>query len=176
MKKPTKGDYPEYFEAYFNTINSENPIELMESQIIEMLNLLSTLNETEANQSYAEGKWSIKEVLGHLIDSERVFCYRAVAIARGETQSLPGFEQDDYVNAANFNSRELSNLLDEYQKVRESTLALFKSFDEKIYDKKGIANDNPLTVRAVMFLIPGHERHHINILKERYLKITKLND
>ncbi len=169
MKRPNKGDYPEYFETYFQNINDENPIELMESQRIEMLNLLSTLNETEANHSYAEGKWSIKEVLGHLIDSERVFCYRAVTIARGETQSLPGFEQDDYINNANFNSRELSNLLDEYQKVREATIALFKSFDVNDYDKKGIANNNPLTVRAVLFLIPGHEKHHINILKERYL-------
>jgi len=171
MKKPLKGDYPKYFEAYFKNINDENPIELMESQKFELLDLLSTLNESKANYSYEKGKWSIKEVLGHLIDSERVFCYRAVAIARGETQSLPGFEQDDYVNNGNFNARELSNLLDEYQKIREATIPLFKSFDETIYDRRGTANNNPLTVRAVMFLIPGHEKHHINILKDRYLKI-----
>ncbi len=109
-------------------------------------------------------------MLGHLIDSERVFCYRAVAIARGEKQSLPGFEQDDYVNGGNFNSREFSDILEEYQKVREATIPLFKSFDEKVYDRRGVANENPLTVRAVLFLIPGHEKHHLNILKERYFK------
>jgi uncharacterized damage-inducible protein DinB len=170
MKKPAKGDYSEYFETYFKNINDENPIELMESQKIEMLNLLSTVNEKEANYSYAEGKWSIKQVLGHIVDSERVFCYRAMAIARGEEQSLPGFEQDDYVSAGNFNSRELSDLLDEYKKVREATIPLFKSFDEKIYGRRGVSNGSPLTVRAAMFIIPGHEKHHLNILKERYLK------
>ncbi len=170
MRKPTKGDYPEYFETYFKNIKDKNPIELMESQKIEISSLLSGLSEAKANYRYAEGKWSIKEVLGHLIDSERVFCYRAVAIARGETQSLPGFEQDDYVHYGNFDSRELSDLLDEYQKVREATIPLLKSFDEKDYDKRGVANNNPLTVRAVMFLIPGHEKHHLNILKERYFK------
>ena len=171
MKKPIKGDYPDYFESYFKNLDeSENPIDKMQSQKIELLNLLSTINESEANYRYAEGKWSIKEVLGHLIDSERVFCYRAVAIARGEKQSLPGFEQDDYVNGGNFNSREFSDILEEYQKVREATIPLFKSFDEKVYDRRGVANENPLTVRAVLFLIPGHEKHHLNILKERYFK------
>ena len=171
MKRPEKGDYPEYFETYFQNIKDENPIELMVSQKKELLNLLSTTNENEANYSYTDGKWSIKEVLGHLIDSERVFCYRAVAIARGETQPLPGFEQDDYVNGGNFNSRELTDLIDEYQKIRDASIPLFKSFDETDYNKRGIANNNPLTVRAVLFLIPGHEKHHINILKERYLKL-----
>lgn len=169
MKRPGKGDYPEYFETYFQNINDENPIELMETQKNEMLSLLSTINETKANYSYAEGKWTIKEVIGHLIDSERVFSYRAIAIARGDTQSLPGFEQDDYVNGGNFNSRKFLDLIDEYQKLREATIPLFKSFDEAIYDRRGTANENPLTVRAVLFLIPGHEKHHLNVLKDRYL-------
>ncbi len=119
MKRPEKGDYPEYFETYFQNINDENPIELMVSQKKELLNLLSTINENEANYSYADGKWSIKEVLGHLIDSERVFCYRAVAIARGETQPLPGFEQDDYVNSGNFNSRHCQTLLMSIKKLEK---------------------------------------------------------
>ncbi len=170
MNKPAKGDYPEYFEAYLKNVDEEDPIKLLEDQKKELLNILISLTDDEANYSYAEGKWTIKELLGHLIDSERIMSYRALAIARGEQQSLPGFDQDEYVNGTNFNSRELSSLLDEYQKVRDATISLFKSFEESVYDRKGTANNNPLTVRGVIFMIPGHEKHHIKILKEKYLQ------
>lgn len=170
MELPKKGDYPGYFENYFKTINSNNPVNTLLTQSEEMFDLLNNISDEKANKSYAEGKWSIKEVLGHLIDTERVMSYRSLAIARGERQSLPGFEQDDYVKEADFNSRKINDLLEEYKTVRESTVSLFKTFNENIYDKKGTANNSPVTVRAIMFMIPGHEKHHINILKERYFK------
>lgn len=170
MELPKKGNYPAYFENYFKKVNGNNPVEILSKQLNEMNNLLINLNDEQANKSYAKGKWSVKEVLGHLIDTERVMSYRALAIARGEKQSLPGFEQDDYVKEADFNSRKINDLLEEYKKIRESTISLFETFDENIYDKKGTANNSPVTVRAIMFMIPGHEKHHINILKERYFK------
>lgn len=170
MELPKKGNYPAYFENYFKKVNGNNPVEILSKQLNEMNNLLKNLNDEQANKSYAKGKWSVKEVLGHLIDTERVMSYRALAIARGEKQSLPGFEQDDYVKEADFNSRKINDLLEEYKKVRESTISLFETFNENIFDKKGIANNSPVTVRAIMFMIPGHEKHHINILKERYFK------
>lgn len=170
MELPKKGNYPAYFENYFKKVNGNNPVEILSKQLNEMNNLLINLNDEQANKSYAKGKWSVKEVLGHLIDTERVMSYRALAIARGEKQSLPGFEQDDYVKEADFNSRKINDLLEEYKKIRESTISLFETFDENIYDKKGTANNSPVTVRAIMFMIPGHEQHHINILKERYFK------
>src|SRR5690606_30673788 len=104
-----------YFENYFKTINSNNPVNTLLTQSEEMFNLLNNISDEKANKSYAEGKWSIKEVLGHLIDTERVMSYRSLAIARGERQSLPGFEQDDYVKEADFNSRKINDLLEEYK-------------------------------------------------------------
>ncbi|MEO8399899.1 MAG: DinB family protein [Ignavibacteriaceae bacterium] len=169
MKHPNKNDYPAYFENYLKNVDGENPIKNLEEQKIQLCNTLMPLTDEEANYSYAEGKWSIKEIIGHLIDTERVMSYRSMAIARGEKQHLPGFDQDEYAKGSNFKNRELSDILNEYQKVREATIALFKSFDESFYDKRGVANKSDVTVRAVIFMIPGHEMHHLKILKEKYL-------
>jgi hypothetical protein len=119
--------------------------------------------------AYAEGKWTIREVVGHLIDGERVFGYRALCIARGETQNLPGFEQDDYLRTSPYNHIELEDLLSELRLVRLSNIAMFRNLDEEAWNRVGIANNSEVTVRALAFIMAGHLRHHMNVLRERYL-------
>ena len=111
----------------------------------------------------------MKEVVGHLIDTERVFAYRSLCIARGEKKSLPGFEQDDYVKEGNFNRRELFDLNYEFRLLRESNLLLFKSFTPEMLRRKGFANESSISVLAILFIIAGHELHHMNVLQEKYM-------
>jgi len=169
MPRPSKNDYAEYYHQYILEIDNDNIIEVLENQLNTTLNIFKEIPENKGNFSYEEGKWSIKEVLGHCIDTERIFAYRALCIARGEKQHLPGMEQDDYVKEGEFNKRTLKNLLNEYELLRKSNIILFKSFQEKVLQNRGIASDNGVTVLGLMFIIAGHEKHHIKILKERYL-------
>ena len=169
MPRPPKNDYAEYYHQYILEIDNDNIIEVLENQLNTTLNIFKEIPENKGNFSYEEGKWSIKEVLGHCIDTERIFAYRALCIARGEKQHLPGMEQDDYVKEGEFNKRTLKNLLNEYELLRKSNIILFKSFQEKVLQNRGIASDNGVTVLGLMFIIAGHEKHHIKILKERYL-------
>ena len=169
MPRPSKNDYAEYYNQYVREIESDDIIEILEKQLIDNLKLFKEITEEKANYAYQEGKWSIKEVLGHCIDTERIFAYRALCIARGEKQHLPGMEQDDYVKEGEFNKRTLKNLLNEYELLRKSNIILFKSFQEKELQNRGVASDNEVTVLALMFIIAGHEKHHIKVLKEKYL-------
>ena len=168
MKRPKQGDYSPYYDTYISLVEGTDPLKMMKEQLKNTVRLFSEIPESKGDFSYAHGKWNVKEILGHIIDTERVFAYRAMCIARGEKQSLPGFEQDDYVKASNFDKRKLSDLIDEYKKVREANLAMFKSFDDEAINRRGIANNKEITVNALMFIIPGHEQHHLNILKTKY--------
>lgn len=170
MRRPEQNEYPDYFTGYINEVQGNDPLRNLENQYQEIQSLLQNLSEEEAVSTYETGKWSIKEVLGHIIDSERVMAYRALCIARKEKKPLPGFEQDDYVKAANFNERKLLNLLEDYRIVRKSTMILFNNFTEEMYNQKGIANEGKVTVLSLLYIIAGHEFHHLKILKERYLK------
>lgn len=170
MQRPKSGDYSPYYENYIGLVEGNEPLKIMEKQLIETPKLFRSIPEDKGNFTYDAGKWTIKEILGHIIDTERVFVYRALCVARGEQQSLPGFEQDDYVKASNFGKRKLADLIDEYKKVREATIALFQSFDEMAISRMGVANNKNITVNALFYIIPGHEQHHLNILREKYLK------
>lgn len=170
MNFPEPGEYAEYYSGYMKNIPADkNIIEVMTEGRDNLQSLIRNLTEEKGNYAYAEGKWSVKEVLGHLADVERVMAYRALCIARGEQQPLPGFEQDDYVKTGGFNNRSLSSLADELLQVRNSSLALFKSFTAEDGLRRGKANNYDTTARAFMFIIAGHELHHVKILKERYL-------
>ncbi len=169
MQRPKQGDYSPYYEDYIKLVEGNDPVNIMEKQLTETPKFFGAIPEAKGNYSYAEGKWTIKEILGHIIDTERVFAYRVMCIARGEKQSLPGFEQEDWVKASNFAKRKLIDLIDEYKKLREANLAMLKSLDEEAIGRKGIANNKNITVNALFYIIPGHEKHHLNILKERYL-------
>lgn len=163
-------EYPEYYSGYIKLIpKDKNIIDVLEKGRNNMQLFIKSLPEEKGNYAYAEGKWSIKEVLGHLADVERVMTYRSMCIARGEKQSLPGFEQDDYVKTGEFNKRTLAGLAEELLLLRNSGLVLFKSFSEEDGLRWGKANNYDTTARAYMFIIAGHELHHMKILQERYL-------
>ena len=170
MNFPKSGEYPDYYSVYIQHIPDDQDImEVLEDGKDNLQKLIGSLPEEKGNYAYAEGKWSIKEVLGHMADVERVMSYRAMCIARGEKQSLPGFEQDDYVRSADFNKRSLGSLAEELLQLRNSSLALFGTFSEEEGLRWGKANNYDTTARAFMFIIAGHELHHMKILRERYL-------
>ena len=169
MRRPDKNEYAPFYEGYINDVIGNDPFRNLENQYQEIQSILQSLPEEEANYAYSEGKWTVKEVLGHMIDTERIMSYRALCISRKEKQSLPGFEQDDYVKEANFKERTITNLLEDYRTVRKSTISLFKSFTENMYNQRGSANNKDVTVLALLYIIAGHEMHHLKILKEKYL-------
>jgi hypothetical protein len=125
--------------------------------------------EEKLSYRYAEGKWTIKEIMAHLIDDERIYAYRALRFARNDQTELPGFDQDDYAIESAANERSLDDLLEEFAAVRRSTIALFNSFDERVWTRSGVASGNVMSVRAAAYHIAGHELRHLNIIKERYL-------
>ena len=129
-----------------------------------------TVSEDKLVYRYAEGKWTIKEIISHLIDTERIFCYRALRFARQDKTPVAGFDENDYVEASNANNRAIEELLEEYASVRAASISLFKSFSDADLLRKGMAGSGEVSVRALGFLIIGHEKHHINVIKERYLQ------
>jgi len=167
--RPNQGDYSDYYNSYVNLIEGDDIINILYKQNKETQDILNSFSEHKGNYRYADGKWTVKEVVGHLIDTERVFAYRALCIARGEKKSLPGFEQDDYVTEGNFNRRELFELNYEFRLLRESNLLLFKSFTPEMLKQKGFANESSISVLAILFIIAGHELHHIKVLQEKYI-------
>jgi hypothetical protein len=167
--RPNPGDYSDYYNKYIKLVEGEDIIKALYEQNKIIQDFLNSFSEHKGNFRYADGKWTVKEVVGHLIDTERVFAYRALCIARGDKKSLPGFEQNDYVNEGNFNRRELFDLNYEFRLLRESNLLLFRSFTPEMLKRKGFASESSISVLAILFIIAGHEKHHMNIMKERYI-------
>jgi DinB superfamily len=166
--RPTSNEYAPFYEKYVSLIPSEDILGTLEAQRVQMAQLFAARSEREGNFRYANGKWSVKEVLGHINDAERVFSYRAMRIGRGDTTPLPAFDQDDYVKQSGAGARTLGDLAEEFQVIRNSSIALFRSFDELAWPREGTASDVSVTVRALAFIIAGHELHHRRILEERY--------
>ena len=169
MPRPAETEYAGDVGRYISLVPEDDVLSVIERQSSETQRLISSLDEQRAMHRYAEGKWSIKEVIGHLTDSERVMGYRALCIARGETQSLPGFDQDEYMQHVNFDSWRVGDLAEAYALARRSNIVTFRNLDDEAWDRRGLANNNPITVRALAFGIAGHERHHLKVLRERYL-------
>lgn len=167
--RPNPGDYAPYYENYIKLVGGEDILKILNEQNKKTQDILNSFSEHKGNYRYADGKWTVKEVVGHLLDTERVFAYRALCIVRGEKKSLPGFDQDDYVKMGNFNSRELFELNYDFRLLRESNLLLFRSFTPEMLNRRGFANEASVTVLAILFMIAGHEKHHINVLREKYL-------
>ncbi|MDR0136565.1 DinB family protein [Metabacillus idriensis] len=168
-KRPEQNEYAPYYEGYISMIPEGDLEQILKEQVKETLHLLNDLSEAQGAFKYAEGKWSIKEVIGHVVDTERIMAYRLLSIARGDAVQLPGFDENAYVNQANFNREKMEDLLQNLFVVREGTLLLLKSLKEKDWLKRGTANQVDVTVRAIACIIAGHELHHRKILKERYL-------
>ena len=169
VTRPEVGEYAPYYEKYIALTREGDVIEILERQAAETLALLRGLSEEQGAARYEPGKWSVKEVVGHIIDGERVFAYRALRFARGDRTPLPGFEQDDYVRGGNFEARTFKDLIDEFEHVRRATVALLRPLGEEEWRRTGTASDNEVSVRALAHIIAGHEAHHMRILRERYL-------
>lgn len=169
QNRPQKGDYALYYEKYIALVPSGDFLEILKGQERELTRLLTPLTDPQGEFRYAPGKWSIKEVLGHINDAERIFAYRLLRIARGDQTPLPGFEQDNYIEPGNFSARKLADLLHEFSTVREASVSLVHSLDDAAWLRRGVASQKEVTVTALAFVIAGHERHHRIILEERYL-------
>ena len=169
MNRPAENEYAPYYQQYIDQVNETDVMSVMRSEVDDLDVLLNRLPPEKETYAYAEGKWTIRQVIGHLIDGERVFGYRAFCIARGEQQNLPGFEQDDYLQTAPYHNIELEDLLSEMRLVRLSNIAMFRTLDEEAWNRTGTANHNSITVRALAFIMAGHLRHHMKVLRERYL-------
>jgi hypothetical protein len=167
--RPSVGDYGAYYQTYIDLVEGEDHLAALASEAERTQEILRGVPEERGGHRYAVGKWSLKEVLGHILDCERIFTMRALCIARGESQSLPGFEQDDYVAQGGFDGLAVTDLASQLGHQRTGTLDVFASLDAASLDRRGTANDQPLTPRAVAFILVGHERHHVDVLQRRYL-------
>ena len=168
MHRPLESEYAPYYQGYIAQVSEDEILPVLRSQLDELDVLLGRVPPERETFAYAEGKWSIREIVGHLIDGERVFGYRAFCIARGETQNLPGFEQNDYIATAPYNKIDLEDLLSELRLVRLANIAMLRNLDEAAWARTGTANDNEVTVLALAFIMGGHVRHHMGVLRERY--------
>ena len=162
-------DYAPFFAGYVANVPEEDILSAIEEQSSETQRLIASLDDERASYRYAEGKWSVKEVIGHITDAERVFGYRALCISRGEKNSLPGFDENEYMRYANFDDWRIGDLAESYALVRRANIVLFRNLPDEAWDRRGVANNNAVTVRALAYIIVGHERHHLKVLRERYL-------
>ena len=170
MNRPNESEYAPSYQGYVNQVNESDILPVLRAQMDDLDVLLERVAPDRETYRYDEGKWSIREIVGHLIDGERVFGYRAYCIARGEKQNLPGFDQDDYMVTAPYHHIELEDLLSELRLIRLGNIAMFRTLDEESWSRVGTANENQVTVRAIAFIMAGHVRHHMKVLRERYLK------
>lgn len=164
-------EYNRYYKAYIDCATDFNIVEGLKQNLVAVTDFYSSIPEQKHDFAYAKDKWSIKDILLHIIDTERIFVYRALRIARQDKTSLAGFEQDDYVISAKSSSRSLVNILEEYKAVRQATIALYQSFDSNALEQIGEASGSPISVRAIGYIITGHENHHNQVIFERYLKV-----
>lgn len=167
--RPGQDEYAPYYEKYVSLVPEGGVVEGLERQGAETLALLRGLSEARGAHRYAPDKWSVKQLVGHVIDTERIFAYRALAISRGERQPLPGMDQDEYMAGVDFDARTLSSLADEFEAVRRSNVLLFRHLSPEAWGRRGTASDYEVTVHALAYILAGHEAHHIRILRERYL-------
>ncbi|HXL14848.1 MAG TPA: DinB family protein [Methylomirabilota bacterium] len=168
IARPAPGEFIEYYGKYISLVPGEDALPALRDQIRETARLLKPLDEPRALHRYAPGKWSVKEVVGHISDSERVFAYRALRIGRGDKTPLPGFDEKTYTPGGRFDTRPLAEILGEYEAVRAASLALFGGMDGEALLRRGTANGNEISVRALAWITAGHELHHRKLLTERY--------
>jgi uncharacterized damage-inducible protein DinB len=167
--RPEPSEYAPYYGKYVSLVPDGDILASLRQQMNETLALLRSIPESQAAHRYAPGKWSIKELLGHLMDTERIFAYRALRFARGDRTRLPGFDQDDYIRNASFEDYPLNDLAAEFEHVRQASIFLFQHLNEEDWGRSGAANDSEISVRALAYIIAGHELHHREILRTKYL-------
>ena len=169
MTKPLETEYASYYGKYISLVSDGNIVYTLTEQLGETLSAWRAIPADKAEHRYEPGKWSVKEVLGHIIDTERIMAYRALRIARGDKTALPGFEQDDFVAGGDWSNRTIADLADEFETVRKSNLHLLRNLTDDAWKQVGTASDNPISARALAYIIAGHTLYHQEILRERYL-------
>ncbi len=167
-QRPTAAEVAEYYFTYIDKVPDGDVLEHLEKQIVETRALLEPIDETRASLRYQADKWSVKQVVGHLADTERVFAYRALAFSRGDPQAIPGMDQELWMNQSRFDELPLSAILADLVAIRESTLTLFRGFSEEQWLRRGTASEVPFQAGAIAWIIAGHELHHRSVLEERY--------
>lgn len=169
MQMPSQNEYTSNYKGYIELVSGKDIMRTLEEQFDEIEQFFNSIPKDKAGFRYNEGKWSIREILGHMADTERIFAYRALRISRKDKTALPGFDENEYVRYSNFDKQVISDLLDHFLFIRKSTIAMFKMMDEEMTKLSGTVNNNQASVRAIAYIIAGHAQHHINIIKERYL-------
>ncbi|MCO6498463.1 MAG: DinB family protein [Chitinophagaceae bacterium] len=170
--RPDPATYPAYFNNYLKLVSGNDIVKIIEEQSPKSIKFYHSLTEEQSTYRYADGKWSIKEILQHVMDAERIFTYRALAIARGEKNTLPSFDEVQYAKMGEADKRSWKSLVDEFAALRASTTAFVKSIAEKDYDRIGQVSEYKIGVLPMLFVIVGHEMHHINIIRERYFDVV----
>lgn len=168
QRRPDTSEYAPYFSRYIDLVPETDITGALESQIVQTTRSLRAIGEERGAFRYAPGKWTIKGVLGHIGDGERVFGYRAMCIARGEKTSLPNFDENTYAEQADFERWTVSSLIDHLEQLRRSNVLMLRNLADEAWDRKGLANNNPATPRSVAYIMLGHERHHLNVLRDKY--------
>jgi hypothetical protein len=168
MSKEWLENVPAYFDGYLKLVGEDNMIEAMKNSKAEFIAWAKDVSDEKGNFAYQKGKWTVNELLQHVIDTERIFQYRSLSIARGEMNELPGFDHNSYVKNSKANARKLSDVISEFDRLRDSSIALYDSMDEINIKYKGMANGFVVQPVLYGFLISGHLRHHVNVLKSRY--------
>jgi uncharacterized damage-inducible protein DinB len=169
MPRPDLSRLPEFYHNYINQVDGDELMNVLQKQTRPFLKLMKEIPKKKRNYRYAEGKWSIKEVLQHIIDAERIFAYRALCFARKDITPLPGFEENDYAANCKAENRKWADMIRDFEAVRQSTIALFDSFDDEQLETSGTASGKSNYVLGIGFIIAGHANHHVNIIKEKYL-------
>ncbi len=169
MSRPEKNEYAEFYANYVSLAGETDVVSTLRNQTDELRDLLVGISAEKENFRYAPDKWSVKELLGHIIDGERVFSYRALRISRGDQTPLAGFEENAYVANSNFSDSGFADLIEEFSLLRGANVLLFKNLTDEAWRRTGTASDATISVRALAFIMVGHVRHHTNILRERYL-------
>lgn len=169
LTQPLKAEYGETFANYINLVPAGDLQEMLAEQLEHTTELFENLSKEQGDYRYAPGKWSIKEVIGHIADTERVMAYRLLRIARGDQTPLPGFDENLFMSGSTFDSMPLSELIEDYRAVRQATLTLLRGLTDEAVQRIGTSNNATISARALAYMIAGHELHHLNVLKERYL-------
>lgn len=170
--KPEPSEYSPFYGVYISLIDNDNILKILDQQRRDMVLLLSGRSEEDGDLRYAPGKWTVKQVLGHINDTERIHSYRALRISRGDRTPLPGFEQDDYMRESPFARLKLSDLIEDFIAVRRSTLSLLRALDPVAWLRRGTVSNCEMSVRAMVYTLAGHELHHRRILEEKYFPLT----
>lgn len=164
-----EGDYNPFYQTYIDALGDVELMDMHQKQLQNFPGFIESIPDSKLNYAYAGGKWTVAEVIIHIIDTERVFQYRALRFSRGDRTPLPGFEQDDYVPNSNADRRSKESIIEEYKAVRKSTIALFANFDRQTLQTRGVASNSEMSVASLGFIISGHQKHHRNVIRERYL-------